>query len=171
MFYEESKIEALLKCASCNEKFDEPRNLPCGNTVCSACLETIVKTTDKRDNSFKCSMCKGSHKNAEFPVNLIVKSLMETMPDEVFRSDLVEKFKANLNEIDRKKVDLEKHLTNGANQVREHCIELRLDVDLATETAIAEIQGHREIILKQINDYEARTVGLIETEVKTRDKF
>ena len=86
-------------------------------------------------------MCKGSHKNAEFPVNLIVKSLMETMPDEVFRSDLVEKFKANLNEIDRKKADLEKLPTNGADQVREHCIELRLKVDLATETAIAEING------------------------------
>jgi len=60
---------------------------------------------------------------------------------------------------------------NGADRVKEHCIELRLDVDLATETAIEEIKQHRDTILKQINDYEAKTVALIQIEVKTRNEF
>ena len=51
---------------------------------------------------------------------------METMPAEVCRSDLVEKFKANLNEIDKKQGDLEELFKNGADQLREHCIELRI---------------------------------------------
>ncbi len=49
----------------------------------------LVKTTDQKNNSFKCSMCQGAHKNAEFPVSEIAKRLMETMPTEVFRSVLV----------------------------------------------------------------------------------
>jgi len=32
---------------------------------------------------------------------------------------------------------------NGADRVTEHCIVLRLDVDLATETAIEEIRQHK----------------------------
>ena len=90
MFYEQSSIKAFLQCASCTQTFDEPRILPCWNTVCSACLETLVKITDKNDNSFKCSMCQGRHNNADFPVNRSLKGLMNTSPAELFRSNLVE---------------------------------------------------------------------------------
>jgi len=55
--------------------------------------------------------------------------------------------------------------------VKEHCIELRLDVDLATETAIEEIRQPRDTIIKQIDDYEAKTFALIQTEEKTRNEF
>ncbi len=132
MFYEQNKIDAFLRCGRCNEKFDEPRILPCGNTVCNFCIQTLVKTVDKKDNSFKCSMCQGTHENSEFPVNKSLKNLMKTSPSEIFRSDLVEQFKTNLNKIETRKVELEKILLNGADRVKEHSIELRLDVDLAT---------------------------------------
>ncbi len=140
MFYEQNKIDAFLRCGKCKEKFDQPRNLPCGNTVCSSCIKTLVKTTDNKSNRFKCSMCQGSHKNSEFPVSKYLNDLMKTQLSEVFRCDLVEKFKANLNEIESRKTDLEGILLNGAYRVKEHCIELRLDVDLATEAAIEEIE-------------------------------
>ena len=70
------------------------------------------------------------------------------------------------------------------NDFREHCFELCLDVDLATEviaeihsrldarlateTAIEKIQQQRDAILKQINDYEAETnlIQIGETRVK-----
>ena len=87
------------------------------------------------------------------------------------RLDLIEKFKANLNQIGAKKVEIESLLLNGADQVREHCLELRIDVDLATETAIAELQKHRDAIIMQINDYEAETVALVQIEKNTRDEF
>jgi hypothetical protein len=71
-----------------------------------------------------------------------------------------------LDKIESKKTELKKILLNGADIVREHCIELRLEVDLATETAIEtaieEIKHHRDTILKQNNDYEAETVALIQ---------
>jgi len=116
-------------------------------------------------------MCQGTHENSEFPVNKSLKNLMKTSPSEIFRSDLVEQFKTNLNKIETRKVELEKILLNGADRVKEHCIELRLDVDLATETAIEEIKQHRDTIIKQINDYEAKTVALIQIEVKTKNEF
>jgi hypothetical protein len=84
MFHEQNKIDAFLGCGKCNQKFDEPRNLSCGNTVCDSCIKTLVKTVDQDDNSLKCSICHRAHKNVEFPVNEIAKRLMETMPTEVF---------------------------------------------------------------------------------------
>jgi len=115
IFYEQAVIEAFLKCASCNQKNDEPRMLPCGRTVCSACLDTLVKLTDKKGNSFKCSMCQGTHDNREFPVNESLKDLLKASSAEVFRCDLVENFKANMSEIESKKVRLERILLNGSD--------------------------------------------------------
>jgi len=96
---------------------------------------------------------------------------MKESPSKVFRSDLVEKFNANLNEVESKKAELEGILLNGADIVKEHCIKLRLDVDLATKTAIEEIKQHRDTIIKQIDDYEAKIVALIQTKEKTRNEF
>jgi len=178
MFYEQTKIDEFLLCSYCHEKFDEPRILPCGKSVCNNCLIIIFKTIDKKDNSFKCSVCQESHRNAEFQVNETLKQILKILPDEVYRGNLVVKFKANLNELNEKKMHLEKLLATAVDQVKEHCLELRLDVDLTTELAIEEINKqrdsiitHRETIIKEIDDYEAKTVGLIETEENTKNVF
>jgi len=108
-------------------------------------------------------------------VNKSLENLIKARPSEVFRGDLVEKFKVTLNEVESKKAELEGILLNGAERVKEHCIELRMDVDLATETAIEtaieEINQHRDTIIKQINDYEAKAVLQFKTEEKTRNEF
>jgi len=62
-------------------------------------------------------MCQGSHKNSEFPVSKYLNELMKTPPSEVFRCDLVEKFKKTLNEIESRKTELEGILLNGADRV------------------------------------------------------
>jgi len=94
---------------------------------------------------------------------------MEKSPGKVYRSELVEDFTANLNKLESRKAELEKLLLNGPDNVKELCIELRLEVDLVTETALEEIRNHRATILKQINDYEEKTVASIKT--KPIDKF
>ena len=73
MFYEEAKIDEILKCGQCKRKLDEPRIIPCGKAVCNACFETILKSTNEKDNTFDCILCKATHKNAEFPVSESLK--------------------------------------------------------------------------------------------------
>ena len=101
-------------------------------------------------------MCQGTHKNAEFPVSELVNGLMKASPAEVFRGDLVEKFKANFNKTDSMRAELERIVLNGADKVREHCLELRLDVDLATETAIEEIQKQRDTFSQENQRLQSR---------------
>ena len=112
----------------------------------------------------------------------IFKKIIKASPVKISREDLVENFKANLTELESKKVEVERLLLNGPNIVSDHCFDLRLVVVLATETviaeidsrletAIAEIQQKRDAILKEINDYEAKTVALSQVEGNKRNEF
>jgi len=172
MFFEESQIDEILKCDLCVQRLDKPRLLPCGKTICSACFETVIKTKDKKENSFRCPSCQTVHKNAEFPLNESLKKLLEKKPVEVFRSGLIEEFKNNLSLIESNKLELEDLILNGVEKVKEHCIGLRLDVDLATESAISaltlKMQQHRDMLIKQIDEYETKTIAIArgETAVK-----
>ena len=56
-------------------------------------------------------------------------------------------------------------------KVKEHCIELRLDVDLATETAIHDMHWQRDELIQKIDDYKAKTIAQIQTEKKAREEF
>ena len=90
---------------------------------------------------------------------------------EVGSSKIVEEFKSNLKGIESQKLELEYSLLNGADKVMEHCIQLRIDVDLATETAHRDINLQRDTFLDQINAYQAETIGLIKIETKAREEF
>ena len=162
MFFEEAEIDDILKCEICKNKFDEPHILPCGSSVCNLCLDTMLRSIGQNDNSFKCTLCQATHKNGKFPENKLIKKLLGKSSAEFYRGNIVEKFKANLKEIETQKIDLEYGLKNSVDKVKENCIELRCDVDLATETAIRDIQKHRDVMIQQIEQYEAKTIEAIQ---------
>ena len=111
-------------------------------------------------------MCQATQKKAEFPVNEALKKLLNKSSAEVYRGDLVEKFKSNLKEIEAQKIKIEYILKNSVDMIKEHCIELRCDVDLATEMLIRDIQKQRDVMIQQIDDYEAKTIELLQTDNK-----
>ncbi len=41
MFYQEASIVHLLNCQNCKLKYDEPRLMPCGKTVCNRCIRSF----------------------------------------------------------------------------------------------------------------------------------
>ena len=45
-----------MECSLCLEKFQDPRNLPCGHTFCDQCLQKLVKSSGRKD--FECSLCR-----------------------------------------------------------------------------------------------------------------
>ena len=52
-----STVSALLECGYCLEKFQNPRNLPCGHTFCLSCLQSQVNNK-KTTNSYSCGLCR-----------------------------------------------------------------------------------------------------------------
>ena len=132
MFYEESQIEKLLKCPHCKNKYDGPRMLPCGKSVCSKCIQVIIIGMEKTDKALKCLVCDKLHSKSEFPVNEGLMKLLQKQPSEVYRGKKVEDLKGNLKVIKSNMINMEKVLKNSVDHLKEHCLKIRGDTYLQT---------------------------------------
>lgn len=156
MFYEESKIVKLLLCQKCSKRYDEydePRILPCGKTLCSKCVQALV-------NEFTCDLCSNGHLIPQngFPINEIVLNLISEQPNEVYRSRESELLKTNLNQLESLATDVKFDLDNRGDKVKDHCIELKRQVQLATEQKIQEINEFNKKFLKEVDQYEKECI-------------
>jgi hypothetical protein len=137
MFFEENQVNDTLNCDKCQDRVDDPRILPCGDTVCSRCLLTI----HLNNNQFKCFLCDENHFLPQdgFPVNKKVLKFLSLKPTEIYRSTAVEKLKEKLSIILKDISLLRFDVNNGIDTLKESCREIRNQVQLATEQAIQQI--------------------------------
>ncbi|KAM7378856.1 hypothetical protein PAMP_004451 [Pampus punctatissimus] len=54
---EKTHLEEMLTCPVCQDIFKDPRQLPCGHSMCMGCLEGMVDYTS--DAPFRCPDCRG----------------------------------------------------------------------------------------------------------------
>lgn len=170
MFYEESMIASVLKCQHCNQKYDrydQPRIIPCGKTICNNCVIKIQNQSIS--NRFKCDICTSDHYIPEqgFTINELAFNLMLLQPKEIYRSEQCETLKSNLRLLNDLVDELNFDINNGIDKIKYHCNELRRLVQLATEERIQQIQNFNETFLKQINSYEKERID----DYSTNDRF
>jgi len=154
MFYEEKQIYDITKCNQCKEILDEPRILPCGFTICSICVDLIKVNENKM---FTCTLCYNKeHKMPDegLAINKVILQLYSIRPIEFSRGKNVQDFKISLSKIKKISNSIWFGLNNGADQIKENCLNLRSDIQLATEEKIEIINQFNELLIKQINDYE-----------------
>ncbi len=71
--YDHFKLQNnILKCDQCKEPlnaYDQPKFLPCGETICSSCVVKIEKVAFNK--KFKCNICLEDHSipDNSFPIN------------------------------------------------------------------------------------------------------
>ncbi|XP_029309551.1 E3 ubiquitin/ISG15 ligase TRIM25-like isoform X2 [Cottoperca gobio] len=53
---EKTKLEQMLICPVCQDTFKDPRQLPCGHSICMVCLENMMDHTS--DFPFRCPDCR-----------------------------------------------------------------------------------------------------------------
>ncbi len=147
MFYDSNQIDSELLCKHCEGRLQEPKILPCGETICSLC-ETSIQVNDQM---FDCLVCKEKHKMPEngFVISKSLLKLLSILPANVSRGeshDLLEKL---LDEMQKKTSFIKLGIENSNDLVKEHCIELRSDVQLTAEEIILQVN---DIIMNiQIN--------------------
>lgn len=173
MFFEAAQINDILNCANCNEKLDEPRISPCGATICNNCAFTINKSVNSKSREYKCNLCDEYHNlpSNGLSINKSIAKLLEKKPSEVYRSHMVETLKNHLNEIFAQKGDMEYSLKNSVVKIKEHCENLRTDLDLYTEKVIFDINDRRDAMLKEINAYEMATIESVKSKTEITNKF
>ena len=165
MFFEQNQILTVLNCAKCLKEFDEPRLLPCGNTVCNNCITSLTVAKNPNTNIFDCAMCLEEHllPAKGFPLNKSLLTLIEQKPKEVYRGRVVEEFKQNLEAIYNKNELLKSDLNNGEDTIKQHCMNLRCEVHASADTAILRINELTDSMIDEINIYEKECISSFQT--------
>ena len=158
MFFEQNQILNVLICSKCSKHLDEPRLLPCGNTVCNKCASLLISS---RSKMFGCALCRGEHALPDkgFPLNMSLLKLIEQKPTNVYRGKVVENFKANLESINEDKIRLEQSLKNGADAIKKHCLHMMNDVQLSAEAATRKINELSDSMIEEIKKHEDECIA------------
>ena len=69
-----STVSALLECGYCLEKFQNPRNLPCGHTFCLSCLQSQVNNKKRQIRTAVDYV--GIHGQSQMEVSVVCQKIM-----------------------------------------------------------------------------------------------
>lgn len=167
MFYAEEKINSILNCKRCSRRFEQPKILPCGNTICDNCI-------DKKNELYSCFFCGVDHvkpTSGEFPMNKSIMELLSYSPNDIYRGKPAELLKSSLGELQTQIDGLELSLSTGVDNIKDMCLSVRIDLDLATESAMSRIAELRDALLRKINLYEVHTIESFQADVNTNKEF
>ena len=62
-------------------------------------------------------------------------------------------------------------LTNGVDNIKEYCINLRTEVALATEKTIENINNLNDLLISEINTYEKTCIEMFESKADAKETF
>jgi len=117
MFYRRDDLNNKLKCLKCNQRLDEPRNLPCGETICANCSVSIEVNNKK----FKCLICDEDHLMPDkgLPISKILSEIIALRSEDVYRGKEVENLKKLLNEIQEGVNKFSFGINNGVDRIKD----------------------------------------------------
>jgi len=161
MYFETDQVSDALLCKKCEGKLDIPKILPCGEIICSLC-ETSIQINDQM---FDCLYCNQKH---EMPKNglSICKSLLKILSTKLTRVSRGKAFDSLLkllDEIEKKHSFLKHGIENSNDFVKEHCMNLRSDVQLTAEEVILQVNEISSKIIEEIDEYERNVIELNKT--------
>ena len=153
MFYKENEIDGLLNCSYCRFKYDDPRNVSCGNSFCMPCIEFLTK---EESNGFQCPVCDEFHEQPKngFSKNINLAKLCEKRANKVYRSPLADALDAQLDELKQNMLTLAKENDQGEDKIKEYCDGLRNEVQLHLEESTESLKNQSLELIQKINEYE-----------------
>lgn len=170
MFYKENQISNELNCKLCKNRLEKPKILPCcGQTICLECTSLIE--IKEETNEFKCQLCAKIYlkPNDGFLTNFALLNLLSIQP---INDESIEKLESNLNIINKKIKEIKlASNNNGADFIQEYCIDLRTDVQLATELAIIQLNDFNDNFIRKINNYEKECISNLKEKQNDNDTF
>jgi hypothetical protein len=155
MFYNAHFLDDLLKCQICFQKFNDPRLLPCGATICNRCVE---HWQDADNNIVKCQKCRISHAipDGGLPSNQALAAICNVKPFNIEASQITSELSHVHSQLESKAIDLDDCLKIGETTIRNKCDEVRNDVQLAIELAEFQICEFGKTIMNEILAYEEK---------------
>ena len=102
MFYEANSVNRILICLNCLQRFNIPKLLPCGESICERCLS---KLTTASNRNILCPYCKIYHESNSmydgdggFPTEKLLFEILNLKPVKVYRGDMFAKTESVLTQ-------------------------------------------------------------------------
>ncbi len=157
-FLRKSLLANEFNCDKCqmalNNNLEQPRILPCGETICSTCAKNIEK--EANDNKFKCIICSSVHHIPDngLPLNKKIFKIMSAEAVDVSRGKEHEKLKSNLDKISLATQLLSSEFKDGTNMIDEHYVEQMRLIQLAIKKKIAQVDISSDFLISSVKDYK-----------------
>ena len=164
MFFSSDEISERLYCSNCKNRFNVPKILPCGTTICLNCEQNLFKWDEKL---YQCVVCKQMHSKPEndgeltdytLPVNKLVQDLLSLRPINVYRGKLYDKAEGLLRNAQNLNQNLNLELENCNYRIQVHCDLLRDQIDVSTESQIAKLNSYRDYFIQKVEKYEQKCI-------------
>jgi hypothetical protein len=173
MFFNTNQVNNELLCSNCECRLDIPKILPCGETICSLC-ETSIQVNDQ---IFECLVCEEKHKMPEngFIINKSLSKILALELSKVSRGEAFDSLTKLLDNLQKKSNLIKLGIDNGTDLIKEHCMNLRNDVQLKTEECIEEVilqvNDISTKIIDEINEYEQELIESNKKKSKSLEAF
>jgi hypothetical protein len=169
MFFDTNQVNDILLCLHCQGRLEEPKFIPCGETICSFCEKSI----QVNDNLFDCFICKQKHEMPKngLPDNKIVSKMLSVELKKVSRGIAFDSLMKLLDEIQKKSNIISLSINKSSDLVKEHCLELRSNVQQAAEEVILQVDDISTKIMEEIDEYEKELIEFNKNNPKLLDEF
>jgi hypothetical protein len=156
MFYIEQDINENLKCQICKNKFENPKILPCGESICNECLPVEINYSNNEEQAFICNICNQEHLISAngFPPNKCLAKLLENTPIEFYRGRSHEQLKEKSKELKHEIGQLKELIEMPKEIIKNNCNLLREQVRFSVESTEIKLAKAAEQLLKEIDNYE-----------------
>jgi hypothetical protein len=145
----EKDVKDDLECPVCKNRFEIPKNLPCGHLICNLCEIKVLHKT------INCKICHQEHFVPEkgFPINHFLRKFLINSTFKGIKS-------AHINShFDRAKSSfqiLKENVKKKETEIKERCELIRNNIDIKAESIINRIQDYRQDLLQQIDQQEKK---------------
>ena len=185
MFFEENTLLENLQCLICNQLFQDPVVLPCGEPVCEKCIyDQLKEQPTLNSNLFKCCFCHESHSIPDpeigFPESKRMKLMLELKPKKINRGVTIETFQTEINKCIEEINEIKCRFESKEQSLREHFQLKRDEILIAAEIRVEELHKISRDLLDQMNKLENENLEElkddcqqkeIEAELKKAEEF
>ncbi|CAF0783917.1 unnamed protein product [Brachionus calyciflorus] len=141
--------ENFLNCPSCETIYEEPRILPCGETICSKCIPNT-------ETEFDCVYCFAKHQSDSnfHPINKALAIAIESSINSNYLRCKYENFIKEKSSIELEYKNIISSLENPETSISDHCKLVINSIDLDCEDKIKTIQNERDTLIQKVVKYE-----------------
>ena len=162
-FFENDQIKAHLICRACNQRFDVPKILPCGENACQSCLNNLLEEFRnwnilERRLEYQCPVCQNYHPIPEdgvFRIDEAALRLLNEKPKDVWRGEKIDNLRVLLRENKSKTQDI-KEMVESYDQtfMTQHFDRVRVELENSFKIQMRHLEQAKESLDRQINTKE-----------------